>query len=71
MTVSKSWMLQISYLNTNINTAAAIAPAERNVAMEFGDEAAGIMIRMPDGKRLVRKFKMEDAISCICIGTIE
>jgi hypothetical protein len=59
---------------TNTSTAAAAAPAEPTfmeqiVAMEVGDEpsagAARIMIRMPDGKRLVRKFKMDDNVKII------
>ena len=39
------------------------------VAMEVGDEptdnAARVMIRMPDGKRLVRKFKLDDTVKII------
>ena len=39
------------------------------VAIDVGDEplndAAKVMIRMPDGKRLVRKFKMNDTVKVI------
>ncbi len=41
------------------------------VAMDVGDEPNGtdgvarIMIRMPDGKRLVRKFKLENAVKIV------
>ena len=41
------------------------------VAMDVGDEPEGtdgvarIMIRMPDGKRLVRKFKLEDPVKIV------
>ena len=41
------------------------------VAMDVGDEVSGndgvarIMIRMPDGKRLVRKFKLDDIVKII------
>ncbi len=59
------------------STAAASAAPPRSeptfmeqiIAMEVGDEptanAARIMIRMPDGKRLVRKFKKEDDVKTI------
>jgi len=39
------------------------------IALDVGDEpsdnAARVMIRMPDGKRLVRKFKMDDKVKVI------
>jgi hypothetical protein len=42
---------------------------EQIIAMEVGEEpsadAARIMIRMPDGKRLVRRFKMDDNVKII------
>ena len=42
---------------------------EQIIAMDVGEEpsdkAARVMIRMPDGKRLVRRFKMDDTVKII------
>lgn len=38
---------------------------EMNVGDEPSENAARVMIRMPDGKRLVRKFKLDDSMKVI------
>lgn len=64
--------------NVEDTTNAAVTEEEKEpsfqdviIAMEVGDEpadkskAARIMIRMPDGKRLVRKFNLNDTVKII------